>query len=58
MANPRRSSQNSSDPLTKWLSLNWDRPERSYNPDVRDFLADLLDYPKDQVVTEDATAGG
>jgi hypothetical protein len=58
MANPRRSSQNSSDPLTKWLNLNWERPERSYNPDVRDFLADLLDYPKEQVITEDATAGG
>ena len=58
MANPRRSSQKSSDPLSQWLNLNWDRPERSYNPDVRDFLADLLDYPKDQVITEDATVSG
>ena len=58
MATPRRSSQNLSDPLIKWLNLNWDRPERSYNPNVRDFLADLLDYPKEQVITEDATAGG
>jgi hypothetical protein len=38
--------------------LDWDRPERSYNPDVRDFLASLLDYPKDRVVTEDAGGGG
>ncbi len=45
-------------PLTKWLALNWDRPERSYNPDVRDFLAELLRYPKDCVVTEDKSAGG
>lgn len=45
MANPRRSSQNLSDPLSKWLNLNWARPERSYNSDVRDFLAGLLDYP-------------
>ncbi|MFP4134879.1 MAG: class I SAM-dependent DNA methyltransferase [Halothece sp.] len=47
-----------SDPLKKWLNLNWDRPERSYNPDVRDFLAKLLDYPKDKVVTEDKAGGG
>ena len=58
MATPHRSSQNLSDPLRQWLNLNWERPERSYNPDVRDFLADLLDYPKEQVITEDATAGG
>jgi hypothetical protein len=58
MATPHRSSRNLSDPLRQWLNLNWERPERSYNPDVRDFLADLLDYPKEQVITEDATAGG
>ncbi|MCG5057146.1 MAG: N-6 DNA methylase [Limnoraphis sp. WC205] len=59
MSNRRRSSQNrASDPLAKWLSLTWDRPERSYNPDVRDFLAGLLDYPKDRVITEDAGGGG
>ncbi|MEA5618899.1 N-6 DNA methylase [Cronbergia sp. UHCC 0137] len=45
-------------PLVKWLTLNWDRPERSYNPDVRDFLAGLLDYPKERVVTEDKGGGG
>jgi len=44
--------------LAKWLALDWNRPERSYNPDVRDFLAGLLDYPKDRVVTEDAGGGG
>jgi hypothetical protein len=44
--------------LEKWLALEWNRPERSYNPDVRDFLAGLLDYPKDHVVTEDAAGGG
>lgn len=45
-------------PLTKWLALDWDRPERSYNPNVRDFLAELLGYPKDRVVTEDKGMGG
>lgn len=45
-------------PLQKWLDLDWNRPERSYNPNVRDFLAGLLDYPKDYVVTEDAGGGG
>ena len=44
--------------LEKWLSLEWDRPERSYNPDLRDFLAGLLGYPKKNVVTEDTAAGG
>jgi len=46
------------DSLAKWLALDWNRPERSYNPDVRDFLAGLLDYPKDRVVTEDVGGGG
>jgi hypothetical protein len=46
------------DPLTKWLALDWERPERSYNPDVRDFLAGLLAYPKDRVLTEDSGGGG
>ncbi|MEB3339001.1 MAG: N-6 DNA methylase [Leptolyngbyaceae bacterium] len=44
--------------MAKWLTLDWTRPERSYNPDVRDFLAGLLDYPKDRVVTEDVGGGG
>lgn len=57
---PRNSKllRQSSDSLSKWLALDWDRPERSYNPDVRDFLAVLLDYPKDRVVTEDVSGGG
>jgi len=46
------------DPLAQWLSLDWNRPERSYNPDIRDFLSNLLDYPKDSVVTEDVSGGG
>ena len=47
MFSRRKSSQNQqANPLVKWLSLDWERPERSYNPDVRDFLADLLGYPK------------
>ncbi|WP_236721490.1 N-6 DNA methylase [Trichormus sp. NMC-1] len=53
-----RKSKKQQDPLIKWLTLNWDRPERSYNPDVRDFLAGLLDYPKERVVTEDKGGGG
>jgi len=53
-----RPSKKPLNPLEKWLALEWNRPERSYNPDVRDFLAGLLDYPKDYVVTEDAGGGG
>ncbi|MFB2834608.1 class I SAM-dependent DNA methyltransferase [Floridanema evergladense] len=57
---PRNSRQKKQpeDPLAKWLALDWDRPERSYNPDVRDFLAALLNYPKERVVTEDSSGGG
>ena len=58
MPKSSRSSKQPSNPLVKWLALDWNRPERSYNPDVRDFLAGLLDYPKDRVVTEDASGGG
>ena len=58
MSRSSRPSRQQPDPLAKWLALDWNRPERSYNPDVRDFLAGLLDYPKDRVVTEDAGAGG
>lgn len=58
MSKNRKSQKQPADPLAKWLTLNWDRPERSYNPDVRDFLAGLLDYPKDRVVTEDTSGGG
>jgi len=47
-----------SNPLNQWLNLDWNLPERSYNPYVRDFLAKLLDYPKDKVITEDRSGGG
>jgi hypothetical protein len=53
-----RSPKQHLNPLEKWLALEWNRPERSYNPDVRDFLAGLLDYPKDHIVKEDAGGGG
>ena len=58
MSRSSRPSRQQPDPLAKWLALDWNRPERSYNPDVRDFLAGLLDYPKYGVVTENAGAGG
>ncbi|NEQ99180.1 MAG: N-6 DNA methylase, partial [Cyanothece sp. SIO2G6] len=58
MSRGSSSSRQQLNPLGKWLSLDWSRPERSYNPDVRDFLAGLLDYPKNQVVTEDVGGGG
>ncbi|MFY7798824.1 MAG: HsdM family class I SAM-dependent methyltransferase [Dolichospermum sp.] len=58
MTKNSRSPKQHLNPLEKWLALEWNRPERSYNPDVRDFLAGLLDYPKDHVVTEDAGGGG
>lgn len=53
-----RSPKQQQNPLKKWLALDWNRPERSYNPNVRDFLAGLLDYPKDRVITEDRGGGG
>jgi hypothetical protein len=53
-----RPSKQQKNPLKKWLALDWNRPERSYNPNVRDFLAGLLGYPKDRVVTEDRGGGG
>ena len=46
------------DALTQWLALTWERPERSYNPNVRDFFSALLGYPKNKVVTEDRAASG
>lgn len=58
MSRSSRPSRQQPNPLAKWLALDWNRPERSYNPDVRDFLAGLLDYPKDRVVTEDVGGGG
>lgn len=58
MSRSSRPQRQQANPLEKWLALDWNRPERSYNPDVRDFLAGLLDYPKDRVVTEDAGGGG
>jgi hypothetical protein len=42
----------SPDPLTRWLGLDFTGPERQYNPEIRDFLAELLGYPKNRVVTE------
>ncbi len=58
MSRSRKSSRHSLNPLEKWLALDWERPERSYNPDLRDFLAKLLNYPKNRVITEDAGGGG
>ena len=58
MSKNRQTQKPPANHLEKWLGLNWERPERSYNPDVRDFLAGLLDYPKERVVTEDSSIGG
>ncbi|WP_448377630.1 hypothetical protein, partial [Fervidobacterium sp.] len=46
------------DPLTWWLALDFTAPERRYNPEVRDFLAGLLGYPRNRVVTEDRQGKG
>ncbi len=48
----------SPDPLANWLGLIWDRPERSYNPELREFFVSLLGYPKNRVITEDRAAVG
>jgi hypothetical protein len=48
----------SPDPLTRWLGLDFTGPERRYNPEIRDFLAELLGYPKNRVVTEDRQVYG
>jgi hypothetical protein len=37
----------SPDPLTWWLGLDFTAPERRYNPEIRDFLAELLGSCKD-----------
>lgn len=44
--------------LKQWLSINWDRPERSYLPELRDFLSELLEYPKNKIITEDKGPDG
>jgi len=46
------------DPLAQWLALTWERPERSYNPELRDFFTALLGYSKARVVTEDKGPAG
>ena len=46
------------DPLTWWLEQDFTAPERRYNPEVRDFLAELLGYPRNRVVTEDRQGEG
>jgi hypothetical protein len=51
----KRPSQN---PLADWLSIIWDRPERSYNPELKDFFSKLLGYPGPKVITEDEGASG
>jgi hypothetical protein len=28
--------------MTRWLELDFTGPERQYNPEIRDFLAELL----------------
>ena len=48
----------SANTLEQWLALTWERPERSYNPELRDFFAGLLGYPKPRVVTEDRAGTG
>ncbi|MCX7741452.1 MAG: N-6 DNA methylase [Meiothermus sp.] len=55
---PQRAPSPSPDPLASWLALNFTAPERRYNPEVRDFLAELLGYPKDRVVTEEHQGEG
>jgi hypothetical protein len=42
----------SPDPLTRWLGLDFTRSERRHNLEARNFLAELLGYPKNRVITE------
>ncbi len=46
------------DSLAQWLALAWERPERSYNPELRDFFMGLLGYSRARVVTEDKAPTG
>lgn len=55
---PGEMPRSASDPLSDWLSLDFTQPERSYNPEVKAFLAGLLGYPPDRVVTEVCQGGG
>jgi type I restriction-modification system DNA methylase subunit len=46
------------DLLTWWLELDFSTPERQRTPYARDFLAELLDYPRDRVVVDGPRGGG
>jgi len=48
------------DPLVRWLSLEFtgSEPERSYYPELRDFLAGVLGYPREKVQTETRAGEG
>jgi hypothetical protein len=45
-------------PLATWLALDWSHPERSYNPDLNQFLMGLLGYQAAQVQVEIQGPGG
>lgn len=46
-------------PLEKWLEIiDRNQPERAYLPDLRDFLAGVLEYPKSNVQVEQKVGGG
>jgi hypothetical protein len=55
---PRRTPSPFPDPLASWLALDFTGPERQSNPEIRDFLAELLGYPKNRVVTEERQGEG
>lgn len=46
------------DPLERWLELDWQDVERSYNPDLQLFLSHLLGYPRRYVKVDASGAGG
>lgn len=58
---PPRSAGGRADPLAAWLGVDFARPgtqERSFYPELREFLSELLGYPRDRVKTEHAIGGG
>lgn len=61
MGIPPRSAGGRADPLASWLGVDFVRPgtqERSFYPELREFLSELLGYPRDRVETEHAIGGG
>lgn len=55
---PKPKSKPEPNPLQEWLDISFDQPERAYNPNVQQFLAGVLGYPRKHVLTEGRAVTG